>query len=548
MEMMDSISEADLTILYGSQTGNAEFLAYNISEDAKKTGLTVELSTLNDALEAGNLAWQRLLVVTSTHDNGHMPENADAFWLWLTSSDSPQYEGLPYAVLTIGDSMYEDFCKAGRDLDTALAEHGGAPMLDRKECDVDFDMTAKPWVKEFLTAVSGVAPWNPSSSTSIDAESAQEFVSEAEQWHAAGVVALRALCLPGSSKSAFHVELELPEQFQYLPGDSLDTRPLNNQILVEEWVQAFPGVATVRIGDAVLPVRDALRSRLELRMPHIGFVDALLDRCVASAMTDRIRALLASGDRQALEAWLWGRDVLDIIHEFGFAGSNLQAIIDVMRPLQVRSYSIASSPRAHGTRLGLTISSVMYEANGRSHFGTGSSHLESLIGSEVLVRRVVAPSFKLPERDDTPIIMIGPGVGVAPFIGFLEDRKARGAAGDAWLFFGEKNRETDWLYEPEMTSWLKSGVLTKLSLAFSRDQEEKHYVQHEILAQAAEVREWVDQGAHIYICGDKNHMAHDVEEALIQVLGEGAGAYTEKVGIRALDALREAGRYSKDVY
>lgn len=545
---MNSISDAELTILYGSQTGNAEFLAYNICENAKKVGINAELLTLNDALSEGNLAWQRLLVVTSTHDNGHMPENADAFWVWLTSLEGQQYAGLPYAVLTIGDSMYDDFCKAGQDFDEEFARRGASPMLDRMECDVDFDMTATPWIKKFLAAVPETTPWSPAPSEQIDTEAAGEFVAQAEEWHSAHIVALRALTAPASDKSAFHLTLDLPESFSYLPGDSLDTRPLNNQVLVEEWLNAFPEVESVTVGGESLPLRDALRSRLELRIPHVGLVNALLTRAAASEHTEHTRRMLAEGDRQEIDAWLWGRDVLDVVQEFGLGGSDLQAVVDAMRPLQFRSYSIASSPQVHNTQVGLTISSVEYAANGRAHFGTGSSHLEALVGSQVSVRRVPARSFRLPEIPVAPVIMIGPGVGVAPFIGFLEDIEARGTARDTWLFFGDQHRASNWLYETEMTNWLSSGVLTKLNLAFSRDQEAKHYVQHELLTHAAEIREWVGRGAHIYICGDKNHMAHDVEETLIQILGDDDPDSNRDVGVAALEALRAAERYVKDVY
>ncbi|KAM9863785.1 Sulfite reductase [NADPH] flavoprotein alpha-component [Leucobacter sp. BZR 635] len=546
--MMNSLSDAELTILYGSQTGNAEFLAYNICEDAKKAGINAELLTLNDALSEGNLAWQRLLVVTSTHDNGHMPENADAFWSWLTSLEGETYAGLPYAVLTIGDSMYDDFCKAGQDLDDGFAQRGAIPMLSRKECDVDFDMTATPWVKEFLAAAPETAPWSPEISEQIDTETAGEFVSQGEEWHSAHIVALRALTAPGSDKSAFHLTLDLPEPFEYLPGDSLDSRPLNNIVLVDEWLDAFPEATSVSVGGEVVAVRDALRGRLELRIPHVGLINALVTLAPASEAAAQTRRLLEAGDRQEIEAWLWGRDVLDVVEELGLPGTDLQAIVDAMRPLQFRSYSIASSPRKHPSQVGLTISSVEYAANGRSHFGTGSSHLEALLGSRVSVRRVAAKSFRLPDAPDAPVIMIGPGVGVAPFIGFLEDIEASGSARDTWLFFGDQYRASNWLYEEEMTNWLASGVLTRLSLAFSRDQEAKHYVQHELLAHAAELRDWIARGAHIYICGDKNHMAHDVEETLIQILGSDASGSGSGDGAARLEALRAAEKYAKDVY
>ena len=562
LDMMNPLSDADLTILYGSQTGNAEFLAYNISEAAKKAGITAELLTLNDALDAGNLAWQRLLVVTSTHDNGHMPENADAFWAWLSSLDGEAYAGLPYAVLTIGDSMYDDFCKAGQDLDGAFAARGATPILPIKECDVDFDMTSGPWITEFLAAVPSTPAWAPGAPELLDAGAAGDYMSQAAEWRSALVTAIRPLSGSGCEKSAYHLTLEFSEPFEYLPGDSLDTRPLNNLVLVDEWQTAFPAATHITLGDETVPVRDALRSRLELRIPHVGLVNSLLDRAAATEQTERARQLFATGNRHDIDAWLWGRDVLDVVHEFGLTGGELQPIVDAMRPLQVRSYSISSSPRAGDTTVGLTISSVEYAANGRAHFGTGSSHLESIVGSRVDVRRVAAHSFTLPDAPDTPVIMIGPGVGVAPFIGFLEDVALRaaqaadtGAAAAAsvatretWLFFGGQHRTTDWLYEQEMTSWLESGVLSKLNLAFSRDQAEKHYVQHELLDHAAEVRDWVSRGAHIYICGDKNRMAHDVEDALVQILGGDCDTPSAGAGAARLEELRTAGRYAKDVY
>jgi sulfite reductase (NADPH) flavoprotein alpha-component len=545
MEKMESVSEADLTILYGSQSGNAEFLAYNASEAAKKAGLTIELLPLDDALQSGNLTWKRLLVVTATHDNGHMPDNAAAFWSWLQSCDAGQYEGLPFAVLAIGDSMYVDFCKAGQDFDQAFLGLGATPMLERIDCDVDFDMTAAPWIKKLIASVPSISPWVPSSSVHIDAEAAQQFSTVPEEWHTATVSGQRQLTSPHSEKRVFHFDLELPESFTYLPGDSLDIKPQNHEHLVEEWLQAFPPAEFVQLGDEKVPFRDALTYRLELRLPHIGLVNALLTRIASSEAADRIRNLLESGDRHDLNEWLDGRDVLDVVAELGFTGQDVQPIIDVMRPLQHRSYSIASSPQVSESRLGLTVSSIAYESADRSHFGAGSSYLDSAVGHNVSVRRVAAHDFRLP-KDDSPLIMVGPRVGVAQFIGFLQDIEARKTGNDTWLFFGDQHRAADWLYQDEMRGWLDSGVLTNLSLAFSRDQSEKHYVQDEIRARASDIRAWVNRGAHIYICGDKNRMAHDVEQALIEVLGEGSN--DPQLGITTLESLREAGRYAKDVY
>lgn len=530
------MSEAELTILYGSQSGNAEFLAFNVSEAATKAGLNVELMSLDDALHDGNMTWQRLLIVTSTHDNGHMPDNAAGFWAWLQTCADGQFAGLPYAVLAIGDSMYEDFCKAGHDFDHELTRLGAAKMLDSIDCDVDYDMTSTPWIKKLLTTLPDVDPWTPNESVQVDSGSAEQFAVTPETWHSATVTAQRQLSGEGSAKRVFHYDIALGDGFTYLPGDSVDVMPHNNEQLVNEWMLAFPNVETVVVGGEKVSVREALTERLELRLPHVGLINALVSEIPSSEAADRIRNLLESGERQQLEEWLWGRDVLAIITELGFAGSDLQRIIDVMRPLQHRSYSIASSPRVSGDQLSLTVSSVAYEQDNRVQVGCATAFLEASTGQQISVRRVVANSFRLP-NDDSPVIMIGPGVGIAPFVSFLQEIEARNGSNQTWLFFGDQHRETDWLYRDEMLTWQSAGVLNRLSVAFSRDQEQKHYVQDEIRAEANELRDWVERGAYIYICGDKNRMAHDVEAALREILSS-----------ETLDALRESGRYEKDVY
>ncbi len=542
---MNSVSQADLTILYGSQTGNAEFLAYNISESAQKAGINAELCSLEDALQEGNLFWQRLLIVTSTHDDGHMPDNAESFWTWLQTCEAGQYAGLPYTVLAIGDSMYDDFCKAGKDFFATFADLGAEAMIEHVECDVDYDLTSTAWIKKMLARAAEVAPWQPEQLTSVDTESAKQFSSAPEEWHRARIAQLRCLTEPESEKRVLHYELELPAGFEYEVGDSLDIAPRNSAELVQEWLRVFPHSPSVRVNGAEVPTETALTELLEIRLPHLGLVNALLTQITSSEAADRIRDLLDSGDRQAIDAWLWGQDVLDVVTELGFGGGQLQPIIDLLRPIQDRSYSISSTPRTGAGKLTLTVSAISYCANGRDHLGTGTAHLEANVGDWVSVRRARAHGFGLPESD-APIIMIGPGVGVAPFRGFLQDIESRGSGNDTWLFFGDQRRSSDWLYREDMQRWLEAGTLTKLNLAFSRDQDQKHYVQHEIRAEAAQLREWVDRGAHIYICGDKNRMAHDVEQSLIEVLSEGSDQQAS--GATVLEELRAAGRYAKDVY
>lgn len=537
---------ADLTILYGSQTGNAEYLAYQVSEQARASGLTADLLTLNDALSSNLMTWNRLLVVTSTHDNGHMPDNAAAFWEWLGAQTGTPYRGLPYAVLTIGDSMYDDFCKAGHDFDERFAELGAERLMDCVDHDVDYDMTSGPWVKRFLEAAAAAEAWSPDAAVEVSADSAADFAVAPAQWYPARLTLLEVLSGEGSEKRVLHLELSLDPKFEYLPGDSVDVMPRNTDTLVNEWQAAFPEVTTVTLGDEQMPFTTALREHLELRLPHIGLIHTLTDLAQGSVAAQATRELLDSGDRDSMDAWLWGRDVLDVVREFSLEGSEIAPILGAMRSLQPRSYSIASSPRTNPHALSLTVSSVSYDREGRLHRGAGTAFLEACAesGEGFLVRRVPAHEFRLPESD-APVIMIGPGVGVAPFIGFLSDLDQRGSTSRSWLFFGDQYRATDFLYERQLQRWLDAGVLSRLSLAFSRDQTEKHYVQHEITADANTICEWVDQGAHIYICGDKNRMAHDVEAALASVLGS---AERTTVGAASLDDLKTQGRYAKDVY
>lgn len=542
---MGTGSSTELTILYGSQTGNAEFLAYNISESAKASGLSVELMTLNDALQQNNLDWQRLLVVTATHDNGHMPDNANGFWNWLHTCQEGQFAGLPYAVLAIGDSMYDDFCKAGIDFDTRFQQLGAEKILDRIDCDVDYDMTSVSWVKKFLETVPTIPAWNAVAIDDSQGSSA-DFVSASEEWHDATIIGSRVLTGVTSNKRVMHFDIALDDSFTYLPGDSVDVAIHNSPDLVEEWLSRFPDVSEVTFRGEQLKFTQALERHLELRLPHIGLIQELLTSAPENPEIHNIRELIESGDRDATDQWLWGKDVLDVINLFGIDSTTLPSFIDSLRPLQPRSYSIASSPTVTPGQLSLTVSLIDYEQGGRSHRGAGTSFLEHLAktGASCSVRRVVAHEFRLPETN-VPVIMIGPGVGIAPFIGFLQELSTFDSKPNTWLFFGDQRRDSDWLYRDELETWLEQGVLTKLCLAFSRDQAEKHYVQHDLLAEAEELLKWVDQGAHIYICGDKNHMAHDVEEALISILSNGGDL---SVGKHQLDELKHSGRYAKDVY
>lgn len=543
---MTTSSDFELTILYGSQTGNAEFLAYNISESAKASGISVELHSLNDALAQGVTSWQRLLIVTSTHDNGHMPDNANGFWEWLKTCPEKYFDGLPFAVLAIGDSMYDDFCKAGKDFDQKLQDLGATSIIERIDCDVDFDMTSEKWIRTFLEMVPGIPAWNPSDFNSDVGIHAADFIESVEDWHKAKIINSRRLTSQESQKNVVHLDIELSGDFTYIPGDSIDIEIENNSDLITQWQQAFPAVAEISFRGEKFPFEEALRSKLELRLPQPSLLHDLMAVAKESPAKSEVEAMLEIGDRQTIDKWLWGKDVLEIVNMLCLTPTDLPAIINSLRPLQLRSYSIASSPKAKANHLSLTVSVVAYDKDGRRHFGAATKFLEdsSVSGRTIRIRRLPTHEFALP-TDTSPVIMIGPGVGVAPFVGFLQHLETERATNRSWLFFGDQHRKTDSLYQEELDAWLEAGVLTRLNRAFSRDQAEKHYVQDDLLSHADDIRTWVEEGAYIYVCGDKNRMAHDVENALISILSAGNDSVS---GRERLELLKDSGRYAKDVY
>ena len=543
---MTNSSEFELTVLYGSQTGNAEYLANNVSEAAKSAGLTVELLTLNDALEQGNLNWQRLLIVTSTHDNGHMPDNASGFWNWLQTCEAGQFSGLPYSVLAIGDSMYDDFCKAGKDFDTKFQELGATVIQERIDCDVDYDMTSEKWVKTFIEAARSFDAWDPVDAEIPQVVSSADFIDAPESWFEGQIVRARELTAHGSNKKVVHFDLEMDDDFSYLPGDSVEIVVENSKELVAEWMEFFPDISEISYKGEMVNFAPSLVALWELRIPQLSTVNELLAIAPDTESKTEISRLVVTGDRQEVDEWLWGKDVLAIVKLLHINPSQVEDVVDSLRPIQPRSYSIASSPIPDPSKLSLTVSIIDYELEGRHHFGAGTHFLEQAVnsGQSVQVRRVVAHEFRLPV-DDSPIVMIGPGVGVAPFIGFLQHLEAQHAKNKTWLFFGDQHEATDSLYREELDQWLAAGVLTKLNRAFSRDQTTKHYVQDDLLSHASEIIQWVKDGAHIYICGDKNRMARDVESALINILAEGKDLIRGK---DQLEGLKNSSRYAKDVY
>ncbi|UIX35340.1 sulfite reductase subunit alpha [Streptomyces sp. GQFP] len=535
---------ATIDVLFGTQTGNAEFVADELAAGTRARGLGARTAAL-DAVTPEQLAtMSHVLVVVSTYGEGELPDNAGLFWEALQSDTAPRLEGTRYAVLGLGDRGYDDFCQAAKLIDTRLEQLGAGRLHERVDCDVDFEEPAAAWtgaVLDRLVAETGASGTSGTTGASTPAATPARVRSPWNKRtpYPSRLTVNRLLSSPRSAKEIRHYEFDLGDSgITYEAGDALAVVPLNDDALVGTLLDHL-GAS----GDA--ETAQLLRTEREIRTPSKELIADLVERAPSSELA----AVVAHGDRSDLDSWLWGRDVLDLLQDAGSAAPDLAELLPLLRPLQARQYSIASSPLAHGDRIHLTIASVRYGTGQRTYEGVASTYLADRIGEDTSVGIYVQPnaSFGVPADDDAPMIMIGPGTGIAPFRGFLHERAARGAAGRNWLFFGDQHRDTDFVYEDELTDLRQRGVLTELDLAFSRDQAEKIYVQTRMRERSRELYGWLEEGAHVYVCGDASRMAKDVETALLGVIGEQRGRGDDDAAEYLAD-LRRAKRYVRDVY
>ncbi|ROR28936.1 sulfite reductase (NADPH) flavoprotein alpha-component [Curtobacterium sp. JUb34] len=549
-----------IDVLFGTQTGNAEFLADELVAGAKARGLGGRAAAL-DAVTPEQLAeMTHVLVVTSTYGEGEMPDNAGLFWDAIQASTVPRLEGLQYAVLGLGDTSYDEFCQAGKLLDTRFEQLGATRVHDRVDCDVDFEDAAALWsaaVLDRLAAEAGAtgAPGATTGSgagdgaTATGGAGAGRASRPGSQWnkrnpYPSRLAENRLLSSPRSAKEIRHYEFDLGDSgIEYAAGDALAVVPVNDEVFVAELLEQV-GANGGESFDA-RPITEVLRSDREIRTPSKDLIADLVQRAPASELA----AVVSHGDKQELDRWLWGRDVLDLLRDAGPAAPGLDELLPNLRPLQARQYSISSSPLAHPDRIHLTIASVRYGDPHRMYAGVASTFLADRVAPDGTVDVYLQPnaSFGVPADESAPMIMIGPGTGIAPFRGFLHERAAAGATGRNWLFFGDQHRDTDFVYQDELTELQEQGVLNRLDLAFSRDQAEKVYVQTRMREQSAELFAWLEDGGHVYVCGDASRMAKDVEAALLDVIRTGRGR-DEDDALSYLADLRRTKRYVRDVY
>jgi sulfite reductase (NADPH) flavoprotein alpha-component len=546
-----------LAILYGSQTGTAEGLAKKASKLASKHGFAGKLVCM-DKHESVDWSKERhLLVITSTYGDGEPPDNAQGFWGHLKGEGAGHFAHLSYSVLALGDTNYSAFCQFGVNCDERLAELGANRFHPRAECDVDYESASKAWMDGVFAALAADAPTGSAAGAGATA-SKNSVETEEETGYTktnpfpARLLSKRLLNAEGSAKEVRHYAISLAGSgIEYEVGDALGVYPVNCSNLVGELLAALgcDGEEAVKVSGKELPLRMALAQHLDITRPSPELLRALASRGGSGGLSAEIAPLLEPSRKEELQKWLWGREIIDLLaglsQPFGPA-----EFVGLLKKLQPRLYSISSSPKAHPGEVHLTVAAVRYESHGRSRKGVCSTFLADICQEEATPLPVylqVSHGFRLPSNGDVPVIMCGPGTGIAPFRAFLEERQATGAKGKNWLFFGDQKRASDFLYQEELEAWLDSGHLSRLDLAFSRDQAEKIYVQTRMTENAADLWSWFQEGAHFYVCGDASRMAKDVDAALVKV-AEIAGGLSAAEAAAYVQKLKNDKRYQRDVY
>lgn len=549
-----------LAILWASQTGNCENLAKKAAREAGTKGFAPTVYDLAQFSPARLAAERHVLVIASTYGDGEPPDNAQSFWNALSGDTAtlPCLSNTRFSVCALGDSNYPRFCAFGKALDDRLAALGAGRVHPRVDCDVDFEAPFAQWLSAALGALSATADATPApaSSATVDAAPAATDSSApapAPQWSKsnpfpAPLRQSRSLSGTGSAKDVRHIVFELAgSDLAYEPGDALGVVPRNDPGLVDELIAALhldPAAPVPIPGGGSLPLRDALQEAYEITRIPKPLLE-LYSRRTNDVELLKVTSPEANGE---LTRFLHGREVIDLVLAHPSVALNAAEFVATLRKLQPRLYSIASSPRQHPGEVHLTVGTVRYETLGRQRRGVCSTFLadRAPLGGLVPVFVHANKAFR-PPADDVPLIMVGPGTGIAPFRAFLEDRLARGASGRNWLFFGDQRASTDFLYRDEIEAFHTNGLLTRLDLAWSRDQGHKVYVQDRMRAAAAELWSWLEAGAAFYVCGDASRMARDVDAALHDVVKLGGGKTPDEAA-EYVRRLQSTHRYRRDVY
>ncbi|HBR1912734.1 TPA: NADPH-dependent assimilatory sulfite reductase flavoprotein subunit [Klebsiella pneumoniae] len=536
-----------ITLISASQTGNARRVAEALRDDLLAAKLNVKLVNAGDYKFKQIAAEKLLVVVTSTQGEGEPPEEAVALHKFLFSKKAPKLDGTAFAVFGLGDTSYEFFCQSGKDFDNKLAELGAERLLDRVDADVEYQAAAAEWrarVVEALKARAPVAaPAQLATSGAVNDIHTSPYTKEAPL--TATLSVNQKITGRNSEKDVRHIEIDLGDSgLRYQPGDALGVWYQNDPQLVKELVELLwlKGDEPVTVEGKTLPLSEALQWHFELTVNTATIVENY------ATLTRSESLLPLVGDKAQLQQYAAATPIVDMVR-FSPAQLDAEALIGLLRPLTPRLYSIASSQAEVESEVHVTVGVVRYEIEGRARAGGASSFLADRVEEDGEVRVFIEhnDNFRLPANPETPVIMIGPGTGIAPFRAFMQQRAADGAQGKNWLFFGNPHFTEDFLYQVEWQSYVKEGLLTRIDLAWSRDQQQKIYVQDKLREQGAELWRWINDGAHIYVCGDANRMAKDVENTLLEVIAE-YGAMDAEAADEFLSELRVERRYQRDVY
>lgn len=549
-----------LTILYGSESGNAEGLAFETEKAAKKAGFKTTVVDMGDYSSEKLKDERNVLVIVSTWGEGEPPERATGFYDFVMGDGAPKLEQVNFSVCALGDTSYADFCQCGIDFDKRFSELGAKRIADRVDCDVDFEEPFRNWLDSAMKAmveVTGIndkpAPSAPAPTATVVAPAPAGVLPSIEGWSKknpfpATLSERIVLNGTGSKKETIHLELDLSGSgLSYEPGDVLGVFPTNDPGVVED-VARMAGFR----GDEIREENGQHLSLVELLADYdvTSLSKAFIKKYAPLAKHKGLDKLLEDAGKDQLSDWLWGRELRDLFYEFPPADPlSVDQFLGLLRKAPPRLYSIASSIKAHPEEVHLTVATVRYTTHGKERLGVCSTYLSNRVdlGGKIPVFLHHNKNFKLPANSDTPVIMVGPGTGIAPFRAFVEERAETGAKGKNWLFFGDWTFQFDFLYQLEWQNYLKSGVLTRMDVAFSRDTDHKVYVQHRMREKGKDLYAWLEEGGHFYVCGDANRMAKDVHQTLIDVVAEHGGKSAEAAEAY-VDQLKKDKRYQRDVY
>ena len=538
-----------ITVLYGSETGNTQGLAEIFEQRLSDIGNNVTLKSM-DAFKPKDLKKvEDLFIVTATHGEGDPPDNAVELHEYIHGRKAPKLNGVRFSVLALGDQTYEFFCQTGKDFDNRLAELGAERIYNRVDCDVDYEEAAEKWMANVISAIDSTPAGTESEqivSESIKSDKEKKY-SKSNPYEAEVLTNIN-LNGRGSNKETRHIELLL-DNFgeEYEPGDCLVVLPQNDPALVDLLVSTLGWSPDTQVlineyGDT-LNLEEALTSHFEitkLTKPLLENAAMFFDN---DELTEKIQ------DKAWIQSYIEGRDFIDLLNDFATTELQPENLHQLLRKLPPREYSISSSYKATPDEVHITVGTVRYNTHSRNRAGVCSVQFAERIqeGDTVPIYLKRNPNFKFPKDDSTPVIMIGPGTGVAPFRSYMQEREELGFEGNTWLFFGEQHFTTDFLYQTEWQEWLKDGTLSKLDVAFSRDTDQKVYVQHRITENSEQFNQWLENGAVIYICGDESKMAKDVHEAIKNVLKKEQNLSDEDAEAY-LKQLKRDKRYQRDVY